>query len=101
MAAGGLARRTALAPSGGCDASWSGAGLTNLALVSTYFVPAWGHAALRASTSPYGGFEDRAHSVATIFARNLFDLEPAHPIVRRRRPGAHGARHDLGERLGR
>jgi hypothetical protein len=57
-----------------------------------------GQAALRVLTPPYNGFEDRAHSVATIFARNLFDLEPAHPIVCRRRPGAHGARHDLGER---
>ena len=49
-------------------------GLTNLALVSAYFVPAWGHAALRALTSPYGGFEDRAHSVAAIYIRDLFDF---------------------------
>lgn len=51
-----------------------GPGLTNLALVSTYFVPAWGHAALRALTSPYGGFEDRAHSIAAIYIRDLFDF---------------------------
>jgi hypothetical protein len=51
-----------------------GLGLTNLALVSTYFVPAWGHAALRALTSPYGGFEDRAHSIAAIYIRDLFDF---------------------------
>ena len=51
-----------------------GLGLTNLALVSTYFVPAWGHAALRALTSPYGGFEDHAHSIAAIYIRDLFDL---------------------------
>ena len=51
-----------------------GLGLTNLALVSAYFVPAWGHAALRALTSPYGGFEDRAHSLAAIYIRDLFDF---------------------------
>jgi hypothetical protein len=51
-----------------------GLGLTNLAVVSAYFVPAWGHAALRVLTSPYNGFEDRAHSVAAIFVRDLFDL---------------------------
>jgi hypothetical protein len=51
-----------------------GLGLTNFALVSAYFVPAWGHAALRVLTSPYNGFEDRAHSVAAIFVRNLFDF---------------------------
>jgi len=51
-----------------------GLGLTNLALVSAYFVPAWGRAALRALTSPYGGFEDRAHSVAAIYIRDLFDF---------------------------
>jgi hypothetical protein len=51
-----------------------GLGLTNLAVVSAYFVPAWGHAALRVLTSPYNGFEDRAHSVAAILVRDLFDL---------------------------
>jgi len=51
-----------------------GLGLTNLAVVSAYFVPAWGHAALRALTSPYGGFEDRVHSVAAIYIRDLFDF---------------------------
>lgn len=49
-------------------------GLTNFALASAYFVPAWGHAALRVLTSPYNGFEDRAHSVAAIYLRNLFDF---------------------------
>jgi hypothetical protein len=51
-----------------------GLGLTNLAMVSAYFVPAWGHAALRVLTSPYEGFEDRAHAVAAIFVRDLLDL---------------------------
>jgi hypothetical protein len=51
-----------------------GLGLINLALVSAYFVPAWGHAALRVLISPYGGFEDRAHSLAAIYIRDLFDL---------------------------
>ena len=36
-----------------------GLGLVNFALVSAYFVPAWGHDALRVLTSPYNGFEDR------------------------------------------
>lgn len=51
-----------------------GLGLTNLAVVSAYFVPTWGHAALRVLTSPYGGFEDRAHSAAAIYLRDLFDF---------------------------
>ncbi len=51
-----------------------GLGLVNFALVSAYFVPAWGHAALRVLTSPYSGFEDRAHAVAAIYLRDVFDL---------------------------
>jgi hypothetical protein len=78
--------------------SGRGLGLTNLAVVSAYVVPPGGKRRCACSSPPYNGFADRAHSVATIFARNLFDLESAHPIVCRRRPGAHGARHDLGER---
>jgi hypothetical protein len=42
--------------------------------VSAYFVPAWGHDALRVLTSPYNGFEDRAHAVAAIYFRDVFDL---------------------------
>jgi hypothetical protein len=49
-------------------------GLVNLALVSAYFMPTWGHEALLVLTSPYNGFEDRAHAVAAIYVRDLFDL---------------------------
>jgi hypothetical protein len=49
-------------------------GDVNLALVSLYFMPAWGRAALRALTSPYGGFEDRAHAAVAAFVRDAFDL---------------------------
>jgi hypothetical protein len=51
-----------------------GLGLVNLALVSAYFVPAWGHEALRVLTSPYNGFEDGAHAVAAIYFRDVFDF---------------------------
>jgi hypothetical protein len=51
-----------------------GLGLVNFALVSAYFVPAWGHDALRALTSPYNGFEDRAHAVVAVYFRDVFDL---------------------------
>jgi hypothetical protein len=51
-----------------------GLGLVNFAFVSAYFVPAWGHDALRVLTSPYNGFEDRAHAVAAIYFRDVFDL---------------------------
>jgi hypothetical protein len=51
-----------------------GLGLVNFALVSAYFVPAWGHDALRVLTSPYNGFEDRGHAVAAVYFRDLFDL---------------------------
>ncbi|HLH93607.1 MAG TPA: hypothetical protein VKW08_00675 [Xanthobacteraceae bacterium] len=49
-------------------------GLVNFALVSAYFVPVWGHEALRVLTSPFGGFEDRTHAVVAIYIRNLFDF---------------------------
>ncbi len=49
-------------------------GLVNFALVSAYFVPVWGHEALRVLTSPYNGFEDRAQAVAASYFRELFDL---------------------------
>jgi hypothetical protein len=51
-----------------------GLGLVNFALVSAYFVPAWGHDALRVLTSPYSGFEDRTHAAAAVYFRDLFDL---------------------------
>jgi hypothetical protein len=51
-----------------------GLGLINFALVSAYFVPAWGHDALRVLTSPYNGFEDRAHAVAAVYYRDVFDF---------------------------
>jgi hypothetical protein len=54
--------------------SYPGLGLVNFALVSAYFVPAWGHDALRVLTSPYNGFDDRAHAVAAIYFRDVFDL---------------------------
>lgn len=53
---------------------YPGLGLVNFALVSAYFVPAWGHDALRVLTSPYNGFEDRAHAVAAVYFRDVFDL---------------------------
>ncbi len=49
-------------------------GLVNLALVSAYFVPVWGHDALRVLTSPFNGFEDRAHAVAAVYYRDVFDF---------------------------
>src|ERR1700732_5464705 len=49
-------------------------GLVNFALVSAYFVPVWGHDALRVLTSPYNGFEERAHAVAAVYFRDVFDL---------------------------
>jgi hypothetical protein len=51
-----------------------GLGLVNFALVSAYFVPAWGHDALRVLTSPYNGFEDPAHTAAAVYFRDMFDL---------------------------
>jgi hypothetical protein len=51
-----------------------GLGLVNFALVSAYFVPAWGHDALRVLTSPYNGFEDRAHAAVAVYFRDVFDL---------------------------
>jgi hypothetical protein len=49
-------------------------GLVNFALVSAYFVPVWGHEAWRVLTSPFNGFEDRAHAVAAVYYRDLFDF---------------------------
>jgi hypothetical protein len=49
-------------------------GEINLALVSLYFVPAWGGQALRALRSPYNGFEDRAHAAVAVFIRDAFDF---------------------------
>lgn len=49
-------------------------GLVNLALVSAYFVPVWGHDAFRVLTSPFNGFEDRAHAVAAVYYRDIFDF---------------------------
>jgi hypothetical protein len=54
--------------------AFPGLGQFNFAVVSAYFVPAWGREALRVLTSPYNGFEDRAHAVAAIYIRDLFDL---------------------------
>jgi hypothetical protein len=54
--------------------AFPGLGQVNFALVSLYFVPAWGRDALRVLTSPYNGFENRAHAVAAIYVRDLFDL---------------------------
>jgi hypothetical protein len=53
---------------------YPGLGQVNFALVSAYFVPVWGHDALRVLTSPYNGFDDRAHAVAAIYVRDAFDL---------------------------
>jgi hypothetical protein len=49
-------------------------GLVNLALVSLYFLPVWGHDALSALTSPYSGFENPAHTAAAVYFRELFNL---------------------------
>jgi hypothetical protein len=49
-------------------------GPTNLALISVYFAPVWATDALRALTSPYSGFEDRAHAGAAIYVRQIFDF---------------------------
>jgi hypothetical protein len=54
--------------------AYPGLGQVNFALVSAYFVPAWGHDALRVLTSPYNGFEDRAHAIAASYVRDLFDF---------------------------
>src|SRR5262245_12515665 len=49
-------------------------GAANAALISLYFAPAWGGDAFRALTSPYYGFEDRAHAAAASYFHALFDL---------------------------
>ncbi len=54
--------------------SFPSLGCVNAALVSLYFVPVWGADALRALTSPYHGFEDRAQATAASYFRQLFDF---------------------------
>jgi hypothetical protein len=49
-------------------------GLVNLALVSLYFIPVWGHEALRALISPYGGFENAAQAAAASYFREVLNL---------------------------
>jgi hypothetical protein len=49
-------------------------GAANLALISVYFAPMWGRDAVRALMSPYNGLEDKVHSAAAIYFRQLFDL---------------------------
>jgi len=49
-------------------------GAANAAMVSIYFVPVWGGEALRALTSPFNGFEDRAQAVAAAYFRAMFDF---------------------------
>lgn len=49
-------------------------GSANLALLSLYFAPIWGIAAMRALMSPYHGLEDSAHAAAAIYFRQLFNL---------------------------
>ena len=49
-------------------------GPANLALVSLYFVPAWGVDAIRALKSPFSGFEDRVHSAAAAYLQHVFGL---------------------------
>lgn len=50
-------------------------GSVNAALLALYFAPVWGRDALRVLTSPFFGFEDRAHAAAISYFRVLFDLE--------------------------
>jgi hypothetical protein len=49
-------------------------GSVNAALLAVYFVPVWGRDALRVLTSPFFGFEDRAHAAAISYFRAVFDL---------------------------
>jgi hypothetical protein len=49
-------------------------GAANLALLSIYFVPTWGGAALKTLISPYVGFEGRVHAAAAGYFHRLFDL---------------------------
>lgn len=50
-------------------------GSVNLALLSFYFAPVWGIAAVRVLMSPYHGFENGAHATAAIYFRQLFGLD--------------------------
>jgi hypothetical protein len=56
------------------DQSPASLGLVNLALVCGYLLPVWGRDALRVLTSPYNGFEDRAHTAVAVAIRDLFDF---------------------------
>jgi hypothetical protein len=49
-------------------------GAVNAALVSLYFAPVWGLESLRVMTSPFSGFEDRAHATAASYFRAMFDF---------------------------
>ena len=49
-------------------------GAVNAALVSLYFAPVWGLEALRALTSPFSGFDDRAHAAVVGYFREIFDF---------------------------
>jgi len=49
-------------------------GAVNAALISIYFAPVWGTDAFRALTSPFFGFQDRAHLAAASYYRALFDF---------------------------
>jgi hypothetical protein len=49
-------------------------GAVNAALISIYFAPVWGTDAFRALTSPFYGFQDRAHVAAAGYYRALFDF---------------------------
>jgi len=57
--------------------SFARLGSVNAALVALYFAPVWGGDALRALTSPFYGFEDRANAVALGYFRALLDLHLA------------------------
>lgn len=54
--------------------TWPRLGAVNLALMSLYFAPVWGADAMRTLSSPFNGFEDRAHAAVAIYFRHLFDL---------------------------
>jgi Pentapeptide repeats (8 copies) len=49
-------------------------GAVNLALISFYFIPAWGGGALRALISPFGGLQDRTHAAAAFYFSELFNF---------------------------
>jgi undecaprenyl pyrophosphate phosphatase UppP len=49
-------------------------GFVNLALVSLYFVPVWGHDAVTVLTSPFSGFENPAFTAAAVYIREVLNL---------------------------